>query len=342
MCLYHGHCHDGALGAALVLQRFPGCACFPMWPSHLPWDLPDLTGKAVVVIDVVPEESILRSIARDAGRLLVLDHHTSNKAVLQDVLSPDQYVFSATECGTSLTWMALHGASTTDGMCELAQYVKALDLFDWTCLSGRDPGAIHVSRAIQLLLEPNVPAMLAALTAHDDTLAYLRDNASVVDVMVSRLVAQIRSAGRYKGLVLPSAAGIVSPSHPPLPAAPRHIYPGANTTAGTPASTAASTATATGEQSSAPVHAFVVNSSSLVNWVAHAEYRSPVVVTWWHQKDARVRVCLRSRGGFNCEQFARAASSDGGGHPNAASFTLGSYAALSQLLVDLPPHRARE
>ena len=197
ICFYHMHCRDGALAAAFIQRAAPACVCVPAWRDEIPQSAPDITGKYVVYVDLTPCVGVLAEVLARAKDVFILDHHESVRTTLASMMRPASYRFDLKECGATLAWrwtqedgVASSGAgagASPPVPPEFMLYVKALDLFDWSGITPRDPDAMNVSRAIEAIVAPDVPTMLAIL---DSPMAM--DDIRTQSVTVNRIIdAQI-------------------------------------------------------------------------------------------------------------------------------------------------------
>lgn len=85
ICIYHGNCDDGFAAAYAVWKRFGDAV------EYLPWQygqegLPDVAGKDVLIVDFSFKANLMRELASEAKRIIVLDHHKTAEAELADFL----------------------------------------------------------------------------------------------------------------------------------------------------------------------------------------------------------------------------------------------------------------
>lgn len=82
ICIYHGNCADGFTAAWAVWKRFGDAVEYvPGVYGEAP---PDVTGKNVVIVDFSYKRPVLEEMARSAYSILVLDHHKTAHADLAD------------------------------------------------------------------------------------------------------------------------------------------------------------------------------------------------------------------------------------------------------------------
>jgi oligoribonuclease NrnB/cAMP/cGMP phosphodiesterase (DHH superfamily) len=83
ICIYHGNCADG-FGAAWVVRKALG-ADIEFYAAHHGKPAPDVTNKNVVIVDFSYPYIALGSMAHSAESVLILDHHKTAKADLDDL-----------------------------------------------------------------------------------------------------------------------------------------------------------------------------------------------------------------------------------------------------------------
>jgi oligoribonuclease NrnB/cAMP/cGMP phosphodiesterase (DHH superfamily) len=83
LCIYHGNCADG-FGAAWVVRKALGADIGFHAAKH--GELaPDVTGKRVIIVDFAFSLEALTAMAASAESVVVLDHHKTAQAALQEV-----------------------------------------------------------------------------------------------------------------------------------------------------------------------------------------------------------------------------------------------------------------
>jgi oligoribonuclease NrnB/cAMP/cGMP phosphodiesterase (DHH superfamily) len=134
--LYHAECADGFGAAWAIWKRFPKAAFLPVEHGAPPPS--NLGRRHVVIVDFSYSRPILEKLAKEAGSLLVLDHHiTAQKAL-------DGFPFARFEekkSGAAMAWEWAHGTS----LPWLLQYVQDKDLWTWTLPSSREINAALAS-----------------------------------------------------------------------------------------------------------------------------------------------------------------------------------------------------
>lgn len=85
ICIYHGNCADG-FGAAWVVRKALG-ADIEFHAATYGQPVPDVTGKHVVIVDFSFPYDTLIAMSETAASVLILDHHKTAQADLQDLPS---------------------------------------------------------------------------------------------------------------------------------------------------------------------------------------------------------------------------------------------------------------
>lgn len=101
LCIYHGNCADGFTSAWVVRKALgEGIHFHAGVYQDAP---PDVRGKDVLMVDFSYKRPVLEEIREDAASVLVLDHHKTAQADLQD-LPGVQTVFDMERSGARITW----------------------------------------------------------------------------------------------------------------------------------------------------------------------------------------------------------------------------------------------
>ena len=80
ICIYHGNCADGFTAAWAVWRRFGDAVQYV--PGTYGAPPPDVTGKNVVIVDFSYKRPVLAEMLKSANSILVLDHHKTAEADL--------------------------------------------------------------------------------------------------------------------------------------------------------------------------------------------------------------------------------------------------------------------
>ena len=84
ICIYHDNCDDGFAAAYAVWKRFGDKVKFI--PCQYDNDAPDVAGKDVLIVDFSFKKDVMATMAAQARRIIVLDHHKTAQAELSDFL----------------------------------------------------------------------------------------------------------------------------------------------------------------------------------------------------------------------------------------------------------------
>ena len=103
-CIYHGGCNDGFGSAFIVHMVHHGEVDFHF--GVYGEDPPDCTDREVLLVDFSYKENVMRRIAEQARKVLVLDHHKSAEKELQPLIDEGliECVFDMSKSGVGLTW----------------------------------------------------------------------------------------------------------------------------------------------------------------------------------------------------------------------------------------------
>ena len=82
ICIYHGNCADGFTAAWAVWKRFGDAVQYV--PGVYGAPPPDVTGKNVVIVDFSYKRPVLLEMSKQAASILVLDHHKTAQAELEN------------------------------------------------------------------------------------------------------------------------------------------------------------------------------------------------------------------------------------------------------------------
>ena len=148
VCFYHAGCPDGFGAAWSVWRRWGDRARYVPRGHEDPLLAAELAGAQVVFVDIAPPNAALRSIAKSARQITVLDHHVSSQEryeaegdLAETVRAGGHEVhFDLSHCGSILAWNHFHPDAEVP---ELLRYVEDQDLWQWKL-----PGSREVNAAI--------------------------------------------------------------------------------------------------------------------------------------------------------------------------------------------------
>ena len=317
--LYHADCPDGFGAAYAAWLRFGDHAIY--WPMHhgQPWEMAEIAGHAVYVLDFSFSPEKLEAMAGVAASVTQIDHHASALQPWADRLdkSPDgteffrhptlplTVVFDLGKSGVRLAWEHFH----PDRPVPLVlRHVEDVDLWRFAL-----PGSRPISRALRLL-----PYDFAAW----DELVRQADAPHTPRYLV--LLAEGEAIERFFQSEIERLAqgNLVMPARlhgEPVDflQAQRHGLP----------------TVSDGERGWRAVDGLAVNANALfASELGNrlAEQSGSFGLTWELGAGGDVKVSLRAVG--RVDVAAIAAGYGGGGHPNAAGFRVPLARFASEIL----------
>jgi len=130
--LYHAECLDGFGAAWAIWKKFPSATFTPVKHGLPPPS--GLAGKKIVIVDFSYPRPVLEDLAKDAGSLLVLDHHVTAEKALAGL--PYTY-FDQKKSGAVLAWEWAHRQPAP----WLLLHVQDKDLWQWALPGSREVNA---------------------------------------------------------------------------------------------------------------------------------------------------------------------------------------------------------
>lgn len=103
LCIYHHGCADGFAAAWAVRQHY-GEDNVDFHGGIYGEAPPDITDRAVIMVDFSYPREILLPMIEQARSVLILDHHQSAAEHLVDLPSKARAIFDMTRSGAMLTW----------------------------------------------------------------------------------------------------------------------------------------------------------------------------------------------------------------------------------------------
>lgn len=186
LIIYHAHCSDGTMSAAIALDRLGKAELLAAtYGDEAP---ADVSGKHVYILDFSYPRSVLERMKREAVALVVLDHHKTAQSELDGL---DFAQFDMDRSGAGMTWDYFHH---NQAMPIAVQHVQDRDLWKfelthtrlWCAAYQHDMGMLDDAddkvRASQLLLNQT-----------DDSEGYLRmvEEGRIMDAQFIGLVMNI-------------------------------------------------------------------------------------------------------------------------------------------------------
>jgi hypothetical protein len=117
ICIYHGNCADGFTAAWAVWRKFGDAVEYI--PGVYGESPPDVTGKNVVIVDFSYKRPVLAEMLKAANSILVLDHHKTAEADLGDGYEGDSRFFSMAHFTGTIDWKR-YGENLYQDYCENA------------------------------------------------------------------------------------------------------------------------------------------------------------------------------------------------------------------------------
>lgn len=290
MVIYHGPgCADG-FTAAWAVWRAIGDTITEYIPCNYGDAPPDVTGHRVVVVDFSFKRDVLEDMHLKAESLTVIDHHKTSKDDLAPLLDAGiiDGVFDLEHSGARLAWNAFH----TNPPPRLVRYAEDYDLWKFLLPSSKAVNAFINSYEKTFRTWSRVAS---TLEADIDSCAEIGHGIMRVREMQTNLIAKTASRIVIHGHEVPTAncPGFLASEV-------------GNALCGIPILTEAETS------------AMIAGSAPTVTYGVNLP---PFAATFYDEGETR-RYSLRSRkdGGADVQAIAKALG--GGGHVNAAGFSL--------------------
>lgn len=122
LVIYHGDCPDGFGGAWAAWKKFGNTAEY--YPAARGVPPPKVKSREVYCIDFTyRSSSVVKKMARDAARLMLIDHHITAKPLMP---LAEEYWFSLEHSGAVLAWNYFHPKKPVP---KILEYVEDEDLW---------------------------------------------------------------------------------------------------------------------------------------------------------------------------------------------------------------------
>ncbi|MDD4931062.1 MAG: DHHA1 domain-containing protein [Candidatus Colwellbacteria bacterium] len=125
LVIYHKSCMDGFSAAWVAKKKFGDKAQFFPAVHQTPFPK-DVKGKEVYMIDFCYPENIMEKIKKEAARVIVIDHHISQK---EAVKISDERLFDIKHSGAVLAWKYFYPGKKVP---KLLLYVEDTDIWKFT------------------------------------------------------------------------------------------------------------------------------------------------------------------------------------------------------------------
>lgn len=157
LILYHANCADGFCAAWIAHRKWGEDADY--LPVQYGQEPPDVTGRAVYILDFSYKRPVMRQILSQAQKVVVLDHHKTAEAELVDII--DEFVqrpdlianpsgselpvvhFDMSKSGGRLAWGFFFPGKPTPW---LVDYTEDRDLWSWKLPNSREISAALAAR----------------------------------------------------------------------------------------------------------------------------------------------------------------------------------------------------
>jgi uncharacterized protein len=317
--IYHADCADGFGAAYAAWRHFGDAATYRPMHHGQPWEMAEIAGHAVYILDFSFSPDKLEEIASVASSVVQIDHHASARRPWAQHLAPaadgsENYrhptlpltlCFNLDKSGARLAWEHFHPAQPVP---LILRHIEDLDIWRYAM-----PGTRAVGRALRLLdFDFAVWDTLIHATPAPDSPRY------------KALVAEGESIERFfqTEVARLSESRLVMPARlrgeplDPLQAL-RHGLP-----------------TVVDDQRTwRAIDGLAINSNAMfASEVGDrlAEQSGSFGLIWQLGADGQVKASLRARGNIDVAEIAT--HYGGGGHPNAAGFRMPLARFASEIL----------
>lgn len=124
--IYHSPCADGFTSAWIVWRLHPD---WEFYPGKYQENPPDVTGRDVYFLDFSYKRPVILEMAKQANKIVLLDHHKSAEADLVDLPENVSVVFDMDMSGAHITWNYFHPEGTVRDRPMLVDFVEDRDLW---------------------------------------------------------------------------------------------------------------------------------------------------------------------------------------------------------------------
>jgi len=148
LVIYHNPCSDGLAGAWSVYSRFPKAqyrGTTPDFKDPRLLSADNVSGRVVYFVDIMPKRDALVRVCSLAKQVIVLDHHKTNLEIVNG-LSTDgmpanlHIVFDMARSGCQIAWQFVN---PTEPVPWFLNYIADRDLWTWKMANSK-----HVNSAL--------------------------------------------------------------------------------------------------------------------------------------------------------------------------------------------------
>ncbi len=202
LCIYHGNCMDGFTAAWVMWLKYPEAEFVPGVYGEAP---PDCTGRDVYLLDFSYKRDVLKAIARQARKLVVLDHHKSAEKEFPNFWDANETephanvagIFDMDKSGARLAWEWFCPAAMVPLFVRL---VEDRDLWRFELANSRALNAAFFSHAYDFAQWTELAKACATQSA---TLTLVLQGEAILrkqDKDVRELITVLRHARRFTRL----------------------------------------------------------------------------------------------------------------------------------------------
>ena len=131
ICIYHNPCSDGLASAWIVKTNIPNIELFSYKFQSLTDDktIALFTDKKIIFVDCAPKLTEIDILQKICKKILVLDHHKTNKDVLYNELNTKiEFVYNEKQSGCQIVWEYFHKDLPIPWFIN---YIADRDLWTW-------------------------------------------------------------------------------------------------------------------------------------------------------------------------------------------------------------------
>ena len=318
--LYHADCPDGFGAAYAAWLKFGAAACYRPLHHGEAWDMADVAGHDVHILDFSFPPEKLAAMAACAASVVQIDHHASarqpwaarlqksadGREIFRDPALPLTVIFDLWKSGARLAWENFH---PTTPLPLILQHVEDIDLWRFAV-----PGTRAVMRALRMrpfdfsvwdeligqAVTSDTPAHRALVAEGEAIERFLK--IEIERLAASRLVMQVKLRGEPVDLLQARRHGLPTLSE--------------------------------GDNAWRAIDGLAINADALFSSELGgllAERCGSFALIWQLGGDGMVKASLRAAGKIDVAGIA--AGYGGGGHPNAAGFRLPVARFIGEILL---------